>query len=201
MYGQTEATARLSTLLPEEMDSKLGSIGQGIPGVSLRVLNEHGNRVAPGEVGEIVARGDNIMVGYWNDPQETARVLRPEGLWTGDLARVDDDGYVYIVGRKSDIIKSGSYRISPKEIEDVILELEGVAEVAVVGLPDETWGESPAAFIVPSANGDTPTEGNILEHCRQNLPRYKLVRHVRFVQSLPKTSSGKIRRGELREIV
>ncbi len=199
MYGQTEATARLSTLMPEDLDAKPGSIGRGIPGVTLRVLDGAGEPVPPGEVGEIVAQGENIMLGYWNDPQETARVLRGGRLWTGDLARIDDDGYLYFVTRKSDIIKTGAYRINPKEIEDVILELDGVAEVAVAGRPDAIWGEAPVAFVVGSSNGDVPAEGEILAHCRRHLPRYKLVHAVRFVHSVPKTSSGKIRRTALRD--
>lgn len=200
MYGQTEATARLSTLLPDELDSKLGSVGRGIPGVTLDVLDPEGRPVPVGETGEIVARGENIMVGYWNSPQETERVIRPEGLRTGDLARVDEDGYIYIVGRRNDIIKYGAYRMNPKEIEDVILGLDGVAEVAVVGLPDEIWGESPTAFVVPSLNERTPSHHEILEHCRRNLPRYKLVREIHLVDSLPKTSSGKVKRAELRNL-
>jgi acyl-CoA synthetase (AMP-forming)/AMP-acid ligase II len=167
--------------------------------VTLRVLDEGGKPVAPGQAGEIVAQGENVMIGYWADPEEANRVLRDEGLWTGDLARVDQDGYIYIVGRKSDVIKTGAYRVNPKEIEDVILELDGVAEVAVVGLPDAIWGEAPVAFIVPSSNGAIPTEREIVEHCRRNLPRYKLVHAVRFADCLPKTPTGKIRRSELQD--
>jgi acyl-CoA synthetase (AMP-forming)/AMP-acid ligase II len=199
MYGQTEASARLSTLLPDDLDAKPGSIGKGIPGVQLSVLNEEGRPVGPGEVGEIVARGENLMVGYWNDPQETQRVLLPDGLHTGDLARVDEDGYIYIAGRRSDLIKSGAYRIHPSEIEEVILEVEGVAEVVVVGQPDEIVGEVPVAFVVPSANHCPPTEEEIIKHCRAALPKYKQVRRVHLAESLPKTSSGKVKRPELRQ--
>jgi len=198
MYGQTEATARLSTLMPDEVEEKLGSIGRGIPGVQLSVLDDDGEPVSPGEVGEIVALGENLMSGYWNDPTGTARVIREEGLRTGDLARVDEDGYIFIVGRKSDIIKSGAYRINPKEIEEVILKLTGVAEVAVVGMPDEIQGESLTAFVVGSENEETIEEQAIFEHCREQLPRYKMIREVRFVESLPKTASGKVRRAELK---
>ena len=119
MYGQTEAAPRLSCLLPEDLDRKPGSIGKAIPGVTLHLLDNTGNPVAPGEVGEIVANGDNIMAGYWQRPEETAEVLRSEGLWTGDLARIDDEGYLFMVSRKSDMIKSGSHRIAPKEIEEM----------------------------------------------------------------------------------
>lgn len=198
MYGQTEATARLSTLLPEDLDVKSGSIGRGIAGVTLEVCDERGHRVEPGIVGEIVARGENVMQGYWEDEGSTRQVLRPEGLRTGDLARVDEDGYIYIVGRKSDIIKSGAHRINPQEIEEALLALEGVAEVAVVGVPSEAWGESPVAFVVRSESTNGLTERDIREHCRTLLPRYKHVREVRFAESLPKTSSGKIKRAELR---
>ena len=201
MYGQTEASARLSTLLPEEVDRKLGSIGRGIPGVTLRVLDDAGRPVQPGEIGEIVAQGENIMAGYWNDPDATAKVLRPEGLRTGDLATVDEEGYIYIVGRKSDLIKSGAYRIHPKEIEEVILELPGVAEVAVVGLPDELLGEAPVAFVVRSEQAPGLESDDIIRHCAQRLPRYKQVHRVVFVDTLPKTSSGKIKRSLLRTSV
>jgi amino acid adenylation domain-containing protein len=200
MYGQTEATARLSTLLPEDLDRKPGSIGRGIDGVTLRVLNERGERVRPGEIGEIVASGDNVMVGYWRDESATARVLRPEGLRTGDLARIDDDGYITVVGRNNDLIKSGAYRINPQEIEDVLAELAGVAEAAVVGMPDDIWGERPVAFLVPSAVAGDNLEQTAWDHCRERLPRYKQPREVRLVDRLPRTSSGKVKRTALRSL-
>jgi acyl-CoA synthetase (AMP-forming)/AMP-acid ligase II len=196
MYGQTEATARLATLLPHDVATRPGSIGKAIPGVSLAVLDEEGRLAPPGETGEIVARGDNVMVGYWNDPEETARVLRPDGLHTGDLARMDEDGYLYIVGRQSDIIKCGAYRISPKEIEEAILELDGVAEVAVTGRPDELLGEAPVALVVPEGDGLLSPQA-VLDHCREALPRHKMVREVRLVPALPKAASGKVRRSDL----
>jgi len=200
MYGQTEATARLSTLMPEQIDARPGSIGRGIPSVTLEVHDKQGRPVPPGEVGEIVARGENVMVGYWNDSAATRKVIGPGGLRTGDLARIDEEGYIYIVGRRNDIIKSGAYRLNPKEIEEVILKLDGIAETAVVGLPDDIWGESPVAFVVSSTHGTGPTEADIQQHCRRSLPRYKLPHAVRFVESLPKTSSGKVRRSVLREM-
>lgn len=198
MYGQTEATARLSTLMPEEIDEKLGSIGRGIPGVSLTILDSEGRPSPAGEVGEIVARGPGIMLGYWNDPEGTRRVLRPEGLRTGDLAFADEEGYLFIIGRNNDMIKSGAYRISPHEIEDVILRNDDVAEVAVVGEPDEMWGEIPVAFVVPASDRELNTE-QILESCRRSLPHYKQPRKVRVVETLPRTASGKVRRCDLRE--
>ena len=198
MYGQTEATARLSTLMPEDLDAKPGSIGKGIPGVELSVLGKHGRPVAVGEVGEIVAGGENVMLGYWNDPQSTRRVLREGRLHTGDMARVDEDGYIYVVGRRSDIIKSNSYRIDPKEIEELIFEMEGIVDVAVVGRADEMLGEVAVAFVVPAANGDAPSEQAVAEHANRNLPRYKHLRCVHALDALPKTDSGKVKRSELR---
>lgn len=198
MYGQTEATARLATLLPEDLPRKLGSIGMPIPGVKLAVLDDEGRPVAPGEVGEIVAQGDSVMVGYWNDAAATRDVLRPEGLRTGDLASVDADGYLYVVGRKSDLIKSGDHRIHPEEIEILLLELPGVAEAAVCGLPDEILGAVPAAFVVPAARQPALTVEEALAHANRNLPRHKQLRHLQFVAALPRTASGKVQRSELR---
>ncbi len=197
MYGQTEASARLSVLPPEEIDRRPGSIGRGIPGVELRVVNEQGRTVVVGETGEIVARGENLMRGYWNEPELTATVLKDDGLHTGDLGRVDGEGYIFIVGRRSDIIKSGAYRIAPLELEEILLELPGVAEAAVVGLKDFVLGEVPVAYVVRKTGVSEVTESMILNHCLRNLPRYKLVRKVCFVDALPKTPAGKIRRDVL----
>ncbi len=201
MYGQTEATARLSTLMPDELDRKPGSIGRGIPGVTLRVLDDLGSDMPPHEVGEIVARGPNLMMGYWNDPEGTRQVLHSEGLRTGDLAYRDEDGYLYIVGRKNDMIKSGAYRISPHEIEDVVLRYEDVAEVAVVGQADEIWGEVPVAFVVAANQSSTIDTDALMECCRRTLPRYKLPKRIHVVEMLPRTASGKIRRAELRALL
>jgi long-chain acyl-CoA synthetase len=198
MYGQTEAAARLSYLPAEQLEAKLGSVGIGIPGVTLRVLDKEGRELPPGEAGEIVARGDNIMSGYWENPEETARVLRPEGLRTGDLARMDADGYFWIVGRESDMIKSGAHRIGPKEIEDVVEKMPEVAQCAVVGVPDEILGEAIVAFVVPVA-GQTVNEPQVLKVCHEHLPRFKMPGHVRLVDSLPRTDTGKLRRNELKE--
>lgn len=197
MYGQTEGAARLSVLMPSELDRRPGSIGKGIPGVELKVVDEHGQPVPPDTPGEIVARGENIMRGYWKDPELTATVLRADGLHTGDLARVDADGYIYIVGRKSDMIKTGAYRVAPLELEEILLELKGIAEAAVVGFPDEILGEVPVAYVVLNTNATPLTEGEILEHCARNLPRYKQIKAIRFVEELPKTQAGKIRRDAL----
>jgi len=193
MYGQTEASARLSYLEPGMLFKKLGSIGRAIPGVTLIIRDSEGNVCPPNVPGEIVASGDNIMLGYWNQPEETAKVLKGDGLHTGDLAKIDDDGFIYIVGRSSEMIKSGAHRISPKEIEIILAEHDAVMESAVVGIPDEILGESIKAIVV-LRDGVKVTERDIIKHCSQNLPAFKVPKTVEFAQSLPKTTSGKIQK-------
>jgi len=203
MYGQTEASARLSWVPPERLPQKYGSIGIGIPGVELTVRRPDGSECEPGEVGEVVARGDNIMQGYWNDPRETATVLFPDGLHTGDLGRKDADGYIWLVDRAKNMIKVGANRVSAKEIEEAIAEVPGVQEVCVVGVEDELLGEAIEAFVVPAPAGDgpPPTAEDILRHCRDQLALFKLPRAVHFRDGLPRNASGKILRNELRRQV
>lgn len=198
MYGQTEATARLSYLPPEKLSEKLGSCGIAIPGVELEVRDAQAQKLPPGAVGEIWARGPNIMLGYWNDPQMTQQVLQQGWLKTGDLAHLDADGYLFIRGRASDMIKSGAHRINPREIEEVIAELAEVAEVAVVGVADDILGETIRAVVVarPAATGGTRA---VLAHCKKNLAAYKVPKFVDFVEALPKTASGKVKRFMLSE--
>ena len=197
MYGQTEASARLSYLEPAYVKEKTGSIGKAIPGVELLVLNEQGEKMKPGETGEIVAAGPNVMMGYWKSPEETTRVLRDNRLYTGDLARIDSDGFLFIISRKKDMIKSGANRISPLEIEEVVCQLKEVLECSAVGIPDELLGESIMLFVV-LAEGSSLSKNDILLHCRQNLAVYKMPKYLEFVPSLPKTSSGKVKREELK---
>lgn len=199
MYGQTEATARLSYLAPERLDEKLGSIGRGLSGTRLEVLRPDGFPVRPGsdEVGEIVAFGDNITLGYWGDPEETARFFRDGKLYTGDLARVDQDGFLYLVERTRDFVKSMGYRVSPKEIEDVIAQLPDVVEAAVIGVPHETWGEALHAFVVGTAPARV-TADQVRTHCLRQLPNYKVPEFVEFLPCLPKNSNGKVDKEELR---
>ncbi|PID38917.1 MAG: AMP-dependent synthetase [Deltaproteobacteria bacterium] len=197
MYGQTEAAPRLSYLPPEDLDRKLGSVGKAIPGVTLRVLDAEGNEVEPGVEGELVAQGDNVMLGYLDDPAATAKALRPEGLRTGDLARRDKDGYVYIIGRNTDMMKAGAHRIAPQEIEAVIEKLPEVAQCAVAGIPDELLGEAIAAFIVRT-DGAELDEKQVMRACYEYLPRFKMPGHVVFVDTLPRTDTGKLRRSELK---
>ena len=148
MYGQTEATARLSYLPPELLDSKPGSVGKGIPGIKLAVLDESGRPVKPGETGEIVAEGGNIAAGYWRDPEESAHSFRDGKLYTGDLATVDEDGFIFIVDRAKDFLKCGGKRVSSRYLENVLLGFPDLLEAAVVGVADEVLGEAAVAYVV-----------------------------------------------------
>ena len=192
MYGQTEATARLSYLPPYLIKEKMNSIGKGIKGTQLQVLNSEGNKVRVGEIGEVVAQGDNIMKGYFNDKQATDKVLIKGNLYTGDVAKVDDEGYIYIVAREKNIIKSGGIRISPKEIEDVILQIPEVVECVVIGVLDDILGEAAKAFVVLVADKPFIDFKYILDFCKKQLPSYKTPRYIEFLSTLPKNSSGKV---------
>ena len=199
MYGQTEATARLSCLQPEDLPSKLGSIGKGIPGVSLQVLNEDGKEVRAGEVGEIVARGGNISPGYVGEPEINAEKFVHGSLRTGDMATVDEDGYIYIVDRKSDFIKSYGNRVSSQEIEACILEIKEVTAAAVIGVPDPLRGEAIRAFVVLRANA-VFNEATVIEYCAKRLARYMVPKDVIFTRSLPVNEHGKVVKSELRKL-
>lgn len=204
MYGQTEATSRLTWLPPEALDAKLGSVGVPVEGVQLRIVHEDGSPAAPGEEGEVEAHGPGVMLGYWNAPEATAAVLRESWLRTGDLGRLDADGFLYLAGRRSDMIKTGAHRVHPGDIEEAIAELAAVSEVAVVGVADDVLGQVPKAYVVlretasPSqthhAQSCVSQELAIKAHCRTRLPPYKIPRFVEFVDALPKTASGKVRR-------
>jgi long-chain acyl-CoA synthetase len=197
MYGATEASARLSYLPPERLADKPGSIGIAIPRVELRVLDPDGCELPPREVGELVARGPNLMSGYWGDPEATASALDRNGYHTGDLAWRDEEGFLYIAGRIKDIIKAGAHRISAKEIEDAIAALPEVHETAVIGVPDEVLGEKIKAFVV-LREGASLAASDLEKALRQRLPTYKLPSELAFVSDLPKNESGKIMKRELR---
>ena len=198
MYGQTEASARLSYLPAEKLQEKMGSIGIAIPGVTLEIRDEDGKKVSEGVSGEIYATGENIMLGYWNAPELTKDVVIDGWLKTGDLAHYDKDGYIYIDGRSSEMLKVGANRISPKEIEEVIVALDNVEEVAAIGIPDEILGQVIKVFIVPCQENDLEKR-TIMAHCKKNLAIYKMPKHIEFVTELPKTASGKIKRYLLQE--
>ncbi|MGE5308817.1 MAG: class I adenylate-forming enzyme family protein [Deltaproteobacteria bacterium] len=195
MYGQTEATARLSCLAPHLVLKKRGCIGKAVPGVSLQVLNRDGEPVKPGEVGEITARGPNIMAGYLDDPEGTGEVLRNHRLFTGDLATVDAEGFIYFIGRKKEIIKSGAFRISPEEIEETVMMIPGVEECAAVAVPDRLLNEAVMVFVASS--DPSLTEESVVRFCRERLSPYKVPRSVEFTSCFPRTVTGKIQRSKL----
>ena len=199
MYGQTEATARLSYLPPDLLPSKLGSIGRGIPGVTLRVLNDTGQEVESSETGEIYAWGDNICAGYLNEPDASAAKFGGGALRTGDLATVDDDGFIYIVDRAADFIKSYGYRVSSQQIEACVLELPDVVAAAAIGEPDAVRGEAIIVFVVRHP-GSVLSPVDIISHCSQRLTTYMIPQAVIFIDQLPLNAHGKIMKTELRQL-
>ncbi|WP_277453046.1 AMP-binding protein [Janibacter sp. DB-40] len=194
MYGATEATSRMSYLPPELHDERSGSVGRGIPGVSLIVVDENGEDLPPGSVGELFARGDNITRGYWNDPEGTAERFVDGGLLTGDLGYADADGFVYIVDRKADFIKSWGIRISSHEIEDAVVSMPGVTAAAAVGRPDEAAGEAVVVFYVSS----DVTPAQVLAHCRATMARHLVPDEARPIAQLPLNRNGKVVKSELK---
>jgi acyl-CoA synthetase (AMP-forming)/AMP-acid ligase II len=196
MYGLTECK-RVSYLPPEELDRRPGSVGRGMPNEEVWIVDQNGNRVDSGVVGELVVRGSNVMRGYWGDPETTERVLKPgpipgeKVLYTGDLFKMDEEGFLYFVGRKDDMIKTRGERVSPKEVENAIYSLEGVVEVAVIPVSDDILGQAIKAFVV-QRNGYPMTEKDVLRQCKKELEEFAIPKYVEFRASLPKTSSGKI---------
>ena len=198
MYGQTEATARLSYLPPDRGEEKKGSIGIPIPGVELQVVDERGVPLPPDETGHLVARGENVTPGYLDEPEETAAILHDGWLWTGDLARRDADGFFFHRGRSKEILKIGGHRVSPIEIEHVVAEHPDVAEAAVIGVKDDLMGEVPAAFVVLRPDR-APTADDVRRFCRERMPAYKVPASVTFVEALPRNEAGKLLRAALLE--
>jgi long-chain acyl-CoA synthetase len=198
MYGQTEATARLSYLPPECLNDKLGSVGKGIPGVTLRVLNEAGKEVLPGEIGEIVAEGANITRGYWHSPEDTAACFRDGKLHTGDLATVDDEGFIFIVDRAKDFLKCGGKRVSCRQIEEKLLQFASLVEVAVIGIPDEILGEAVKAVVVARTPASPTLKEDLFSFCKEHFPHQLVPRAIVLRDALPKNSAGKVLKQELR---
>lgn len=196
MYGQTEATARLSYVPPARLADKPGAAGIPVPGVDLSIRDEHGRTLQAFATGEIWARGPNIMQGYWRDEAASREVLIDGWLKTGDIGYLDDEGYLFLAGRRSDIIKTGAHRIHPVEIEEAIAGMPGVREVAVAGIDDDILGQAVAAYIV-AAPENAPSVDQIKAHCRSLLATYKIPKQVHIVPALPRTSSGKVQRAEL----
>ncbi len=202
MYGLTECK-RVSYLPPEELDRRPDSVGIAIPNTEVWIVDENGHRVGPGVVGELVVRGSHVMRGYWEKPEATAERYRPgpipgeQVLYTGDLFKMDEEGFLYFVARKDDIIKSRGEKVSPKEVENVLYSLDGVVEAAVIGVPDDILGEAIKAFVV-RRDGNTLTERDVLRHCSRHLEDFMVPKYIEFRSELPKTPSGKIKKTDLR---
>ena len=199
MYGQTEATARLSYLPPARLTDKSGSIGRGIPGVELQVLGADLKPVAPGCRGEIYARGANISPGYFGDPEGSATKFTSHGLRTGDIAVVDEDGYVFVVDRIDDFIKSWGHRISSQEVEAAALRTPELVSAAAIGVPDDDAGEAVALFVT-IAPGSSITAEDVLSACRGRLPKHMVPRSVVVIDAMPLNASGKIAKTRLRDL-
>lgn len=199
MYGQTEATARLSYLPPQRAKEKEGSIGSGLVNVELRVVDDAMNPLPPRALGEIVARGPSITAGYFGATEEDPGIHREGWLLTGDLGWKDEDGFVFIVGRSTEMLKIGGHRVSAAEIEGVLLRCAGVREVAVIGVPDDLGGEEAVAFVVAEPDDRIDSE-SIRRFCRGALPAFKTPREIFFVEALPRTASGKVSKTSLRDM-
>ncbi len=201
MYGLTECK-RVSYLPPEELDRRAGSVGKAMPNCETVVVDEEGKVCPPGEIGELVIRGSNVMQGYWRAPEITARAYRDgsypanRNLYSGDLFRTDEEGFLYFVGRRDAMIKSKGERISPKEVECAICNLAGVAEAAVAGVPDDVMGQAIKAVVV-AETGAALTANDVLKHCSKNMELFMVPKYVDIVEELPRTPNGKIDRKAL----
>jgi long-chain acyl-CoA synthetase len=194
-YGLTESSPVI-TFNPLSGKSKVGSIGIPVPSTEVACVDEKGNEVAIGVAGEIIAKGPQIMLGYWEQEEETKKALKKGWLYTGDIGEMDNDGYFKIVDRKKDMIIVSGFNVYPNEIEEQIAAVDGIQEVGVIGLPDDKTGESVVAYVVASL--PAPTEEQIVAHCKKSLAAYKVPRTIIFVDELPKSPIGKILRRELR---
>ncbi|HEX2550606.1 MAG TPA: AMP-binding protein, partial [Nocardioidaceae bacterium] len=196
-YGMTEAAPGCTVLDSADAERKVGSAGKPVFFTDVKVVRPDGSEAAVDEIGEVVVQGPNVMAGYWKDPEQTAAVLVDGWYHTGDAGSVDDEGFLYIRDRYKDMIISGGENIYPAEIESALLELPEVVEAAVIGVPDEKWGEVGLAIVVPAPG--TPADGEALRaRLRERLAGFKVPRHIRFADELPKTASGKIRKPDLR---
>ena len=196
-YGLTE-TSPAAVVNPLEAETFTGSIGLPISSTEIRICDDNGNDIELGKPGEICIRGPQVMVGYWNNPEETKKVMFDDGWFrTGDIGRMDEKGFVFIEDRKKDMIIVSGFNVFPNEIEGVVANMEGILETAAIGMPSEKSGEAIKLFVV--RNNESITEEDIINYCRKNLTPYKIPKKIVFKQELPKTNVGKILRRALRD--
>ncbi len=196
-YGATETSPLLTLTRFEDAPRKMASAGYPAPRVELKIVDERGRELPRGEVGEVIARGPQIMKGYFKNPRATAQKIRDGWYWTGDLGRFDDDGYIYILGRADDMVITGGMNVYPSEVENVIISHPKVAEVAVVGIPDAERGQALKAVVVPKV-GESLSKRELLRFCRERLASFKIPKVVEFCESLPRSRTGKVAKRELK---
>lgn len=211
VYGLTEAGPNGMAMHPEEHPEMAGSIGnRGALNCEVKVVGDDGVEVPAGGVGEIILRCPSMMKGYYKDPEQTSELIRDGWLYTGDVARKDENGYLWIMDRKKDVIISGGVNVYPKEVEDVLARHPGVADVAVIGVPHPEWGETVTAVVVPRRSGEEPNDvvaqderlaQDLQEFARQHLADFKIPRSIRFAEAIPRNASGKILKHVVREQV
>ena len=198
IFGQTEAST-ITFLSPDDAILKIGSVGLPVFHGEVRIVDKTGKDASPGEVGEIIIKGPTLMSGYWNRPDLTAETIRDGWLYTGDLARMDEEGYIYIVDREKDMYVSGGENVYPAEIEKVLHTHPKIFDAGIVGVPDEKWGEVGKAFIVLKP-GETMGNGEVFEFLKGKVAKYKIPKYVEYIEELPKTASGKIQKFLLKEL-
>jgi fatty-acyl-CoA synthase len=198
LYGQTEIAPLATMLGPQDQLRKPGSCGRAVLNVETRVVDEDMRDVAPGQVGEIVHRSPHLMLGYFHDDERTKAAFQGGWFHSGDLATIDEEGFITVVDRKKDMIKSGGENVASREVEEMIYRLPAVSEVAVIGVPHPRWVEAVAAVIVVKA-GQSLSEQEVIDHCNKNMAGFKAPKSVVFAESLPKNPSGKLLKRELRQ--
>ena len=198
-YGMTETSPSVLMLDRRDAVRKAGSAGRPLLHTETRVVDENGNDVAPGAMGELWVRGPNVTPGYWQRPEANRASFTDGWLHTGDAARIDDEGFYYIVDRTKDMYISGGENVYPAEVENVLYQIPQLAEAAIIGVPDERWGEVGKAIVVVKP-GQMLSAEQVLDHCRENLARYKLPRYIEFVDALPRNATGKVHKPTLRQM-
>jgi o-succinylbenzoate---CoA ligase len=199
-YGMTETSSQIVTLSPEYSFSKLGSAGKTLFPSQLIIINSNGMQAKPGIAGEIVVKGPNVTRGYLNREDETLKKISEGWLSTGDIGYLDEEGFLYVLDRRSDLIISGGENIYPAEIEGVLASHPDISDAGVIGMKDEVWGEVPAAFVVSKTQSPL-TEDEIVHFCLQKLAKYKVPKKIYFIKEIPRNASKKILRRKLRELL